>query len=126
MGSVAFVRYYLDLINETAVHPKGGVLELFATSSCKSCDNYESTVQGLVAKQRKFSGPELTIKRVINIGLLRSTANVEAHVRELPVEILEANGDVAKKFSGREDDGVVFELNWQRGWKVAAVRPMSE
>lgn len=123
---MAFVRHYLGLINETAVRPKNDVLDPLATENCKSCDNYEETVKGLVAKNRKFSGPEIEVKSVKNIGYRGTSADVEAHVMDRAVNVVEANGDIVKSFPAKDDDGVVFELHWQDGWRVAAVRPMSE
>ncbi|MFC6713271.1 DUF6318 family protein [Branchiibius cervicis] len=47
-GAIAFVKYYVSVINQAYQHPQTGLLEPFALESCKTCDRWEQSVAQLV------------------------------------------------------------------------------
>jgi len=112
----------VDIVNKTAVHPKVGLLEPLALASCKSCDNHEATVREMAEKKRHFSGPEVIVKAASVISSTPKSTLVEIRGREPQVDILDGDGHVVKSFPEVQDQGVVVEVKWANGWRVAALK----
>lgn len=123
---MAFARHYIDVVNETAINPKTGVLEPLALSTCKTCDNHEQTVRELVRDKQHFTRKEVSILRASVIGDSSAATFVELHGYEPKVDIVDASGNVVQSFPEVKDQGFVFNLQWTRhGWRVVKLQTPS-
>lgn len=122
-GAKAFARYYMGLLNETGLHPKVGILEPLALSTCKSCKNHQNSVRELVAEKQHFTKRQMSVKSVAIAGDTQAATNVEVHGYEPKVDIVGADGGFVKSYPEVRDQGLIFELYWTRqGWRIATVK----
>ena len=56
-GAIAFVKYYVSVLNETGYRPKAGLLEPFSSDSCVTCVNFEKSVKGRIERGWRTDGP---------------------------------------------------------------------
>lgn len=118
-GAQAFAKYYIERVNETALHPKVGVLEPLALDTCKTCDNHEKTVRELVRDKQHFSKPEMSITSTSIVGDSEVATFVELHGHEPKVDIVDDTGQSVQSFPEVKDQGLSFNLKWTpNGWRV--------
>lgn len=54
-GAVAFVKYYLEQINEAWTKPSVGLLPPLSDDGCLSCKGFEKTANDLVTKKQRYA-----------------------------------------------------------------------
>lgn len=124
-GAEAFVRHYTDVINETSIHPKVGMLEPLAMDSCKSCDNQEKTVRELVRDDQRFTMRQMDVISTRVLGGSTGTTQVELHGYEPNVDIVDNRGNSVESYPEVKNQGMVFELKWTpNGWRVVTIKTM--
>lgn len=118
-GAVAFARHYVDMINETGMHPKVGVLEPLALSGCKTCSGLAQNVADLTKSGSTYSGPQLGhIKPVRMVAGPPTVVGMTAE--QLPLTI---SGPSPTSLPGDPHLGFVFTLEWTTGgWRVARIQ----
>lgn len=120
-GRIAFAKHYVNQINETGKNPRTGILEPLALPSCKTCANYSSTVTSLQRSRNKYTGDSFQTLRV-TFPQLGDRDVIELVCRGLNIVQIDAKNNVVKTYSGVEQGGLVFYLNWQYGWKISKIK----
>ena len=122
-GAIAFVKYYVSVINEAYQFMKPGLLEPMALASCKTCDLWEQSVVDYTAKEQHTDGPIYRSggEYYIAANLLNATPP-EVHVgTKFPptaVRLIDQGGQVVKSESVEKPE-MVFLVEWtDDGWRV--------
>lgn len=121
-GAKAFASHYIDLINSTGVKPKTGLLEPLGLASCKSCDNYEGTVQYFVQHKQKYNGDEYSIKKIAVVGDSEAGTFVRVTVSQPKVSVVDEKGSAIQSYPYLNSRSMVFELSWTPGWRVRTIK----
>lgn len=121
-GAEAFARHYVDVINETGVHPKTGKLEPLATEGCKSCHNYAGNVSYLVKHDEHNAGPAAEVRRTSS-RLAPPGMRAWVLLNQLPVRVLDRSGNVVRTEQRVNDVALVFDLGWKpgEGWRAKEI-----
>lgn len=121
-GAIAFVKFYVDVINTAYQESRPGILEPLALSSCKTCDLWEQSVVTYSGKGQRADGP---IYRnggfYVAADLLANTpasVHVGAKFASTIVRLVDAEGTVVKTESASEPK-MVFPVVWtSSGWRI--------
>ncbi|TWE10305.1 DUF6318 family protein [Rudaeicoccus suwonensis] len=121
-GAKAFAKHYVDLINETGLRPRTGVLEPLALDSCKTCANYEGNVASLQKDGERNSAPAASFHYAARLPF-ESGMVIEAVVDQNAINVLNAKDVVVNKYPFEKNLGLVFYLSWtETGWKCSAIK----
>jgi len=111
-GAEAFVRTYLERINEVGQQPVAGRISALGTAGCKSCDNYEQAILKMLRAKQHYSGPIFKILRLeSSTREQRPDATIDADVAQLPIKVFAADGSVARRVA-RASASLKFNLVW--------------
>ena len=120
-GAIAFVKYYVSVINYSYQHPQVGLLEPFALDSCKTCDRWEQSVQYLVNHRQHldtdvYAHPTRYYLAANSIGTGR--VDVGASFDPNVIHWLDESGSPVRTENAAKQD-MVLPLEWQSGgWTV--------
>lgn len=119
-GAEAFVRNYIDRINEVGQRPVAGEISRLGTSECVSCMNYEQTMVKMTRLTQHYSGPIFTVLRIESVRREhRSDATVDVDVMQLPIRVLAQDGSSVRKVT-RATASLRFDLSWEHDrWLIA-------
>ena len=123
-GAIAFVKYYVSLINYAYQFGKPGLLEPLALDSCKTCGLWAQSVVDYSAKRQHTDGQIYRDGAEYYIAAnLLSASPAEVHVgaKFLPttVRLVDQSGAVVKTEKVEKPE-MVFLVTWaDGGWRVA-------
>ena len=123
-GAIAFVKYYVSVINEAYQFQKPGLLEPMSLSTCKTCDLWEQSVVDYSAEGEHTDGPiyGASGEFYLAANLLDSSpasVHVGARFPAVNVHLLDKNGRVIKTETANKLE-MVFPAVWTGdGWRIA-------
>lgn len=123
-GAIAFVKYYVSVINEAYQFQKPGLLEPMALASCKTCDLWEQSVVDYSAKGEHTDGPVYRSggKFYIAANLLDlspASVHVGSKFPSVDVRLVDKSGRVVKTETADKPE-MVFPVVWTNdGWRIA-------
>jgi hypothetical protein len=113
-GAEAFVRFYIDLVNEASIAPLAGVVVPLSDTGCVACKNIEADLQDLVAKDRRYAQRALAIQ---GLGPVTETGDgqwvLPMTLRQSATDILDSSGqrvDVVQAQTFRRSVAVVWRV----------------
>lgn len=119
-GRIAFAKYYVQQINETGKHPKVGVLEPLALSTCKSCAAFADSVKQLQRKGNRYTTDTFAVNHTQIPGQDQSITELVCSQYE--VKEVDRTGRVVNTTAAVRKFGLVFYLEWQRAWRVSEIQ----
>ena len=123
-GAEAFVRYFLQMLNQGLVRAEPGVLARVSESDCKSCNAYENMMRSAQSNGRRFDRNAFVVQEVVRVFDTGPGAalTVDAVVRQQVVRILDASGNVVDSWS-EKTAVLVFDLTRDgEVWRVKEVQ----
>ncbi|WP_109472952.1 DUF6318 family protein [Ornithinimicrobium cavernae] len=113
-GAEAFALHYIEMINYTGRYPEVGLLEPFASETCKSCANHEDSVAYMVEHGETMEKDGLDVGTSVS---LHQPADSEALVRvpitQVPQPVLGPEQEITDEID-KIDATMVFDLEWQQ------------
>lgn len=124
-GAIAFVKYYVAVLNETGYRPKAGLLEPLATSNCKTCRNFEDSVRSRVSEGLHTDGPLYKEPGSYTVAAnLTDLSTPGAHIRvkfgSPTIHEVRKDGSFEQTYPA-ETTKNVYLLIWSEGWRVDQV-----
>lgn len=125
-GAIAFVKFYVDVLNETGYRPRVGLLEPMAGTACSSCANFQNSVKGRVERGWHTDGPLYKAPGQYEIAADLLGQNPPAvHVRAIhtspTVHERTSSGAIAQTYDATTTRDV-YLLAWQTGqWKIQEI-----
>ena len=119
-GAVAFVTYFLELVNYSWTRPQAGLLGPLGTSTCVSCKNLEGTSVDLVASGERFES-ELFGSTAVRHVVTTDEVQVISTVAQRDVARLNTLGEV----TGTQPAGATvrsFVVRWVASeWRIEEI-----
>lgn len=129
-GAIAFVKYYLQVVNVAYSTPDDSLIPPLSSSGCKVCTAWSSSVESFAAKKAKTSGPiYLGLSKPTIVANLLKDQPAEVHVGGTvdvaAAKVVDPAGTVLQS-SGASNSGRVFLLEWANdSWKMLQVERQS-
>lgn len=119
-GAVAFVKYYLDVVNYAWTKPDPDMIEPISLKKCSSCGNYATVAEKLASAREHYVGPVLESKKLLHVVTVGQETNVVGDVRLFASEIEDKNGR-RRQAQQAELLRLGFELAWEGSWLMKVV-----
>ena len=122
-GAEAFARFYLEQVNKAWMVPDPEQIRPYALASCKTCANYEGTVEWLQAASLHYDGPPMQLGASVVAPESRTDrVLIELGCNQSQRTILRSDGSVEKAVKHRFG-GAQVEVLWLHDtWIVREVR----
>ncbi|KYH45774.1 hypothetical protein AZH51_08765 [Branchiibius sp. NY16-3462-2] len=125
-GAIAFVNYYLRVVNAAYSTPDDTLISPLSDAGCKVCTAWATSVEDFAAKGAKTSGPiYLGLSKTTIVANLLGDKPAEVHVGALvdvaAAKVVDPSGKVLES-STASNSGRVFLLRWANsGWQMLQV-----
>lgn len=117
-GAIAFVRYYIELINHLQRTGEHALLDSASLPTCKSCNSVTRAAGAIYSAGGRVEGGAWSIS---SVSASQPTANlwqVTVEGRLAPSKVVNGPSSVPTAGSGGKANGQFF-LAFHGGWKVA-------
>ncbi|MEI2777905.1 MAG: DUF6318 family protein [Tetrasphaera sp.] len=119
-GAVAFVRYYLNVLDYAWSAPNPDILDGLATQDCELCAKLVQTATDSTKGGEKSTGPVLSVGKVFVVSSTPDLTHLACDLNLHPVSYLDRAGKVVYKETAKTLRWAA-QVVWQDGWKVRAI-----
>lgn len=129
-GAIAFVKYYLEVVNTAYSTPDDTLIAPLSDSGCKVCAAWATSVKTFAAQKAKTSGRiYIGISQPTIVANLLADQPAEVHVQCVvdvaAAKVVDPSGKVLQA-SKASSSGRVFLLRWvDDGWQTLQVDRLS-
>jgi len=117
-GAEAFVRNYVQLINDSGIKPVSRPLRNLSLAPCKTCSNFDASFSTLNRQSHRLSGPVFTVLGTKTKFNSDKQPEVAVQLRQHAVSVLGEKGEVIS-FARGYKLAMEFDLQWSRDrWRV--------
>jgi hypothetical protein len=118
-GGVAFVKFFIDQVNESYTTPRDDLIPALSDSGCKSCADSQSKAKQFVASKSRAVAPPYTASKVTWVGEQAvDVFIVTMTLRQAETEIRYLSGKAGGSIPEAKDDYRVG-ITWKGGqWDI--------
>jgi len=117
-GAVAFVRFYIDLVNEGAKNPREGLLAPHSDADCVACQNLERSIRAYLDAGHHARSDVLGIEKQVPLGESDGLFRLRVTITDLPTEVIDGKGNLIDRLT-RNTSVRLIALSWrEQGWVV--------
>ena len=118
-GGVAFVKFFIDQVNESYTTPRDDLIPPLSHPDCKSCADSQSKAKQFVASKSRAVAPPYTASKVTWVGeQAAGVFIITMSLRQAETEIRYLSGEAAGSIPEAKDDYRVG-ITWKEGqWVI--------
>ena len=107
-GAEAFIRHYVDVLNQAHMHPELGLIERYADAGCESCESGKEAIQRLIDLDAHFDGEMYELQSLTPIGGGEpGVQRFEAEWRGLSAQVVSESGEVLDVVPAEDFEGIM-------------------
>ena len=124
-GAVAFVKYFIDQVNQAWTSPDASRLEGMCLTTSKACAAFVDDARELEAKNRRYDGEPVTVVSTEPMGTIEGSQRVLVQLIQEKRNVVDSTGRRVKT-DPREELRLLALVRWgQSGWQLASIGPLN-